>query len=167
MISKSIEKENGLILREAVEKDCELIFELIKELAVYEKMLDKVTTTVETLRKSLFELKAARVILAEYEGETIGYALYFFNFSTFIGKPGIYLEDLYVRPAYRGKGFGKALLTQIATIAKEHECERVEWVCLNWNEPSIKFYESIGAVHMDEWRTYRLTTEYINQLAEG
>lgn len=167
MKEQKIVKENGLVLRIAEEKDCQLILDLIKELAVYEKMLDQVAGTVETLRKSIFEQKAARVIIAEYEDNVVGYALYFYNFSTFIGKAGIYLEDIYVRPEYRGKGFGKTLLSQIATIAKENDCERVEWSCLNWNKPSIQFYESIGAVHMDEWRTYRLTTKAIENLAEG
>jgi GNAT superfamily N-acetyltransferase len=160
-----IVKDNGLVLRIAEEKDCEVILELIKELAVYEKMLDKVTGTIETLRKSLFEKRAAEVILAEYEGKVIGYALYFYNFSTFLGKAGIYLEDIYVKPECRGKGFGKTLLSQIATVAQDNDCDRVEWACLNWNKPSIDFYESIGAVHQDEWRGYRLTTKAIEELA--
>lgn len=165
MMEHKIIKDNGLILRKANESDCEIILELIKELAVYEKMLDKVTGTIETLKKSLFEKKAAEVILAEYENKVIGYALYFYNFSTFLGKAGIYLEDIYVKPEYRGKGFGKTLLSQIAVIAKENECDRVEWACLNWNKPSIDFYESLGAVNQDEWRVYRLTTQEIEKLA--
>lgn len=165
MREQKIVKENGLVLRPAQEKDCQLILDLIKELAVYENMLDQVIGTAETLKKSLFEQKAARAIIAEYEDKAVGYALYFYNFSTFLGKAGIYLEDIYVKPEYRGKGFGKTLLSEIATIAKENECDRVEWSCLNWNKPSITFYESIGAVHMEEWRTYRMTTQAIEKLA--
>lgn len=166
-MEQMIVKDNGLVLRMAEEKDCQVILDLIKELAEYEKMLDKVTGTIETLRKSLFEKKAAQVILAEYEDKVIGYALYFYNFSTFLGKAGIYLEDIYVKPEYRGKSFGKTLLSQVAAIAKDNDCDRVEWACLNWNKPSIDFYESIGAVHMEEWRGYRLTTQAITALAKG
>ncbi len=147
-----------IIIRKAVEADVAVILSLIKELAVYEKLSHEVTATEEILRNSLFGKKSfAEVILAEYNGETAGQALFFHNFSTFLGRPGIYLEDLFVRPQYRGKGIGKKLLMEVIKIAKERKCGRVEWVVLNWNEPAINFYKSLGAELMDEWTTFRLT----------
>lgn len=152
-------------IREAKESDTRIILELILELAVYEKMEHLVTATEEILKKSIFEQKAANVLIAEYDGRPIGYALYFYNFSTFTGKAGIYLEDIYVKPEFRGTGYGKLLLSAVAKEARKRECPRLEWSCLNWNAPSIAFYESLGAKHMDEWRTYRLTGENIVKLA--
>lgn len=153
-------------LRFAEEKDISIILYLIKELAVYENMLDQVTATEEILMNSLFKRKAAEVVIGEYRGEAVCFALYFHNFSTFLGKPGIYLEDLFVKPEMRGKGFGEVLLSFLAKMAIERGCGRFEWSCLDWNEPSIKFYKKMGAVPMDEWTVYRVTGEKLKKLSE-
>jgi GNAT superfamily N-acetyltransferase len=158
-------KIEGLELRIAEEGDVALILNFIKELAEYEKMLNEVVANEETLHESLFIRKAAEVIIAEYNGVPVGFALFFHNFSTFIGKPGIYLEDLYVRPEVRGKGIGKILLTYLAKLAIDRNCGRFEWWCLDWNEPSIDFYKKIGAIPMDEWTTYRVHNEALINLA--
>ena len=145
-------------LRDATVEDVPLIFDFIKELAVYEKLIDQVKTTEESLKESLFgSQKYAEAIIAEFDEKPAGQALFFHNFSTFLGRPGIYLEDLYVRPAFRGKGIGKALLLRIIEIAKERKCGRVEWAVLDWNEPAINFYKSLGAIPMEEWTIFRLT----------
>ncbi len=115
---------------------------------------------------SLFVRKAAEVIIGEYDGEPVGFALFFHNFSTFLGRPGIYLEDLYIRPEMRGRGYGKTLLAFLAKLAKERNCGRFEWWCLDWNEPSINFYKSIGAIPMDEWTVYRVTGQALDDLAD-
>lgn len=115
---------------------------------------------------SLFVRKAAEVIIGEYDGEPVGFALFFHNFSTFLGRPGIYLEDLYIRPEMRGRGYGKTLLVFLAKLAKERNCGRFEWWCLDWNEPSINFYKSIGAIPMDEWTVYRVTGQALDDLAD-
>ena len=152
--------KNKITLREATIEDVPLIFDFIKELATYEKLIDQVKTTEENLKESLFgNQKFAEVIIAEYDGEPAGQALFFHNFSTFIGKPGIYLEDLYVRPSFRGKGIGKALLLRVIEIAKERKCGRVEWAVLDWNEPAINFYKSLGADPMNDWKIFRLTED--------
>ena len=149
-----------LIIRNAVETDIPLILTFIKELAEYEKLLDQVKVTEELLKESLFSKRQfVEVLIAEYGGEPAGQALFFHNFSTFIGRPGIYLEDLYVRPHLRGKGIGKALLNSLINLAKERNCGRVEWAVLDWNKPSIDFYKSIGASPMDEWIIFRLTED--------
>lgn len=153
-------------LRFAEANDVPLILSFIKELADYEKMLDQVVATEEILRESLFELKKAEVLIGEYEDRPIAFALFFHNFSTFLGRPGIYLEDLYVKPEMRGKGIGKIILSQLAKIAIERKCGRLEWWCLDWNEPSIEFYKSKGAVPMDDWTVYRVTNEALVKLAE-
>ena len=158
-------KIDGFKLRKTEIDDSALILELIKEIAVYEKMLDEVIATEESIRESIFKRKEAEVLIAEFNGETIGYVLYFFNYSTFIGKAGFYLEDIYIKPEYRGRGIGKEIFRIIANIAYEKGCERMEWSCLNWNTPSIKFYKSLGAVPMSEWTVYRLTREKIKELA--
>lgn len=158
-------KLEGLELRIAEEGDVALILSFINELAEYEKMINEVVATVETLHESLFIRKAAEVIIAEYNGVPVGFALFFHNFSTFIGKPGIYLEDLYVRPEVRGKGIGKVLLTYLAKLAIDRNCGRFEWWCLDWNEISINFYKKIGAIPMDEWTTYRVHNEALINLA--
>ncbi len=159
-------KLSKLIVRLAVPEDIPLILTFIKELAEYEKMSDQVTATEEILSEKLFGVhKYAEVFIAEYEGEPAGQALFFHNFSTFIGRPGIYLEDIYVRPQLRGKGIGKSLLLEVVKLAKQRNCGRVEWVVLNWNEPSINFYKSLGALPMNEWTTFRLTEEEIANLA--
>ncbi len=152
-------------VRDAERQDVKVILDLIIELAAYEKMAHLVTATEEILENSLFRQKVAKALIAEYDGVPIGYAIYFYNFSTFTGKAGIYLEDLYVKSEYRGKGYGKALLAEVAAVASKEGCPRLEWSCLNWNKPSIEFYESLNARHMDEWRTYRLTGEDIGRLA--
>lgn len=158
-------KLEGLELRIAEEKDVSLILSFIKELAEYEKMLNEVVATEEVLRESLFVRKAAEVIIAEYNGVPVGFALFFHNFSTFLGKPGLYLEDLYVRPEMRGKGIGKILLTYLAKLAVDRNCGRFEWWCLDWNETSINFYLKIGAIAMDEWTVYRVHNEELTKLA--
>lgn len=156
-------------LRAAVEADLETIIELIRALAAYERMPEAATFERETLRRNLFGQRPfAEVIIAETEeGEPVGFALFFHNFSTWLGKPGIWLEDLFVRPEHRGHGFGKALLAALARLARERDCGRVEWSVLDWNTPSIAFYRAIGAVPMDEWTTYRLEGEAIARLAAG
>jgi GNAT superfamily N-acetyltransferase len=149
-----------LKIRNAVESDIPLILSFIKELAEYEKLSDQVKVTEELLKESLFSKNGfVEVLIAEYDGEPAGQALFFHNFSTFVGRPGIYLEDLYVRPKLRGKGIGKALLQSLINLAKERNCGRVEWAVLDWNKPSINFYKSIGARPMDEWIIFRLTED--------
>lgn len=153
-------------IREAQKEDVGIILQLIKELAAYENLLDKVTASEEVLVDSIFTKKKAEVILAEYEGKPIGYALYFYNFSTFLGRHGVYLEDIYIRSEYRGMGFGRKILSFIAKRAKEQGCERFEWACLNWNEPSMKFYKEMGAHPMDEWVIYRLENKALMNLTK-
>lgn len=157
---------NKLKFRFAEPKDTKLILTFIKELAVYENMLDEVVADEETLNKWLFEKEKAEVIIGEAENEPIGFALFFHNFSTFLGKSGIYLEDLYIREEYRKNGYGKGFLKKLAQIAKERDCGRLEWSCLDWNKPSIDFYLSLGAEPMDEWTVYRLTREKIDRPAK-
>lgn len=158
-------KDNQFLIREAREEDSKDILALIIELAAYEKMENLVVATEEIIKDSLFQQGVAKALIAEYDGRPIGYAIYFFNFSTFTGRAGIYLEDIYVKPEFRGKGYGKALFGEIAKEALKRGCPRLEWSCLNWNKPSITFYESLGAKYMEEWRTYRLTGENIRKLA--
>ncbi len=160
-------KDERFNLRFAEEKDVKIILQFIRELADYEDILDQVVATEEVLRDSLFERKAAEVILGEYDGEPVGFALFFHNFSTLLGRPGIYLEDLYIRPEMRGKGFGKTMLSYLAKLAVERNCGRLEWWCLDWNEPSIKFYKKLGAVPMDEWTVYRVSDNALHNLAES
>ncbi len=152
--------------RFATENDVALILRFIKELAEYEKMADQVVANEELLREWIFEKKKAEVIFALEEGKEVGFALFFHNFSTFLGRAGIYLEDLYVRPEYRGHGHGKGLLRELARIAMERGCGRLEWWCLDWNKPSIDFYLSLGAEPMNEWTTYRFSGESLRKLAE-
>lgn len=142
--------------RYAQRSDTALILQFIRELADYEKMSDEVVATPELLEEWIFDKKKAEVLFA-LEGETeVGFALFFHNFSTFLGRAGIYLEDLYVRPAFRGRGYGKGLLTQLCRIAVERGCGRVEWWCLDWNQPSIDFYRSMGAQPMSDWTVFRI-----------
>jgi len=156
----------GFEIRHAERKDVALIRSLIRDLAEYEKMLDEMVATEELLGKSLFgKKKFVEVILGYYNEVPVGFALFFHNFSTFVGKPGLYLEDLYIKPEYRGKGFGKALLAYLAKLAVERDCGRYEWVVLNWNEPSLKFYKSLGAKVMDEWLIHRVTGDDLKSLA--
>lgn len=155
-----------LTFRSATKEDCGLILSFIKELANYEKMLDLVVATEELLREWIFDKGRAEVIFACEDGSEVGFALFFHNFSTFLGRAGIYLEDLFVLPEYRGKGYGKGLLRQLARIAVERGCGRLEWSCLDWNKPSIDFYLSLGAVPMDEWTVYRLTGDTLENMAK-
>lgn len=149
-----------LIIRSAEKKDISAIINLIKELAEYEKLLHLVKTTEKNIEEVLFgENKFIEVLIAEYEGKLAGQALFFKNFSTFLGKPGIYLEDLYVKPEFRGKGIGKALLMKIIALAKERDYGRVEWCVLDWNKPAIDFYKSLGAIELEEWKYFRLTSD--------
>ena len=160
-------KIEGFIIRDADKKDCGLILSFIKELADYEKLLHEVEATEETLAQSLFSAEpCAKAIIGEFEGQPVGYALFFTNFSTFTGRPGIYLEDLYVSPNMRGKGFGKSLLAYLAKLAQEKNYTRVEWSVLDWNEPSIQFYRSIGAIPMDGWTVQRLHGQALKNFAK-
>ena len=153
-----------MVFRAAIEADIPKILEFIRALAVYEKMEHEVVATEALLREWIFEKGKAEVIFA-MEGETeVGFALFFHNFSTFLGRAGIYLEDLYVLPAYRGRGYGKGLLTELTRIAVARGCGRLEWWCLDWNRPSIDFYKSLGAEPMDEWTTYRIAGETLRQM---
>ena len=145
--------------RKAVREDVPLILEFIRGLAEYEKMSDEVVATEEILDEWLFDKEKAEVIFTIAEGEEVGFDLFFHNFSTFLGRAGIYLEDLFVKPKYRGNGYGKAILKRLAQIAVERGCGRLEWSCLDWNQPSIDFYLSLGATPMSGWTGYRLTGE--------
>lgn len=156
---------NGFKIRFADINDVSLILGFIRELANYEKMSHEVVATEEVLRESLFERKIAEVIIGEYENKPIGFALFFHNFSTFLGRPGIYLEDLYVKPEMRGNGMGTIILSFLAELAIDRKCGRLEWACLDWNEPSVKFYKQLGAVPMDDWTVYRVSDETLNKLA--
>ena len=154
-----------LEFRWAEEKDAALILHFIRALAAYEKLSDQVVATEELLREWIFEKKKAEVFFPLENGEEVGFALFFHNFSTFLGRAGLYLEDLYISPEYRGKGYGKATLQKLAQIAVERGCGRLEWSCLDWNKPSIDFYLSLGAVPMEEWTVYRLTGDTLTQMA--
>ena len=158
-------KVNDFKIRFAEENDTKLILDFIKELADYEKLLNEVVATEEILYDSLFVQKRAEVIICEYEEKPIGFALFFHNFSTFLGKSGIYLEDLYVKPEMRGKGLGKIILSFLGKLAVERNCGRLEWWCIDWNEPSIKFYKEMGAKPMDEWTVYRVDDVALRNLA--
>lgn len=152
--------------RFADKKDTSLILEFIKELAEYEHMSDDVVATPGLLEEWIFEKQKAEVIFALEDGKEVGFALFCYNFSTFLGKAGIHLEDLFVKPEYRGKGYGKGLLIQLAKITEERKCGRLEWCCLDWNKPSIDFYLSMGAVPLDDWTIYRVTGKALKELAE-
>ncbi len=159
-------KIDGFMIRHAEESDVPLILWFVKELANYEKLSHEVLATEDDFRQYLFgEKQFAEVVIGEFRSEPVGYALYFYNFSTFTGKPGIYLEDLYVKSEERGKGFGKALLAYLAKLAVDQKCGRYEWAVLDWNEPSINFYESIGASLMKEWIINRVTGDSLLKLA--
>ena len=155
-----------LTFRYAQPQDAQKILFFIRELAKYEKMEDEVIATPELLREWIFEKKKAEVIFPMADGEEIGYALFFHNFSTFLGRSGVYLEDLYVKPEYRGKGYGKGLLKKLAQIAVERGCGRLEWWCLDWNKPSIDFYLSLGADPMKDWTVYRIAGDTLQKLAK-
>jgi GNAT superfamily N-acetyltransferase len=153
-------------IRPASEADLGTIEELIRALAEYERLSDEVVMDAELLRKGLFgERPYAEVLIAEVDGEPAGFALFFHNFSTFLGRPGIYLEDLFVKPEHRGKGYGRALLRRLAEITVERDCGRLEWAVLDWNEPAIGFYKKLGARPNDDWTVFRLAGESLAQLA--
>lgn len=153
--------------RKAAREDVPLILKFIRALAVYEKMEDRVVGDEKLLESELFDRQKAEVIFALEREKEVGFALFFHNFSTFLGRSGLYLEDLFVLPEYRGKGYGKAILKKLASIAVERGCGRLEWSCLDWNKPSIDFYLSLGAVPMSDWTVYRLTGDTLGKLAEG
>jgi GNAT superfamily N-acetyltransferase len=153
-------------IRTASAADVPLILDFIRGLAVYEKLAHEVAATEATLRETLFgATPAAQVVIAEVDGQPAGFALYFFNYSTFLARPGLYLEDLFVKPEFRGAGTGKALLLHLAKIANARGCGRMEWSVLDWNKPAIKFYEAIGARRMKEWQICRLTGPALTQYA--
>ncbi len=159
---------SDLTIRFASADDVPLILRFIRDLARYEKLEHEVVVTEEILKQTLFgPRRYAEVLIGEVNGEPAGFALFFHNFSTFIGRPGIYLEDLFVRPEHRGRGFGKALLARLAQLAIERNCGRVEWAVLDWNTPAIDFYKSIGAVMMTDWRIFRLKGEPLEGLARN
>lgn len=151
--------------RYAKRDDISLILQFIKDLAAYEKMINEVVAEEKTLEEWIFDKQKAEVIFAVVDDEEIGFALFFHNFSTFLGRAGIYLEDLFVKPEYRGKGYGKAILKKLAAIAVERGCGRLEWWCLDWNKPGIDFYLSLGAEPMDDWTVYRITGDTLSNLA--
>ena len=158
--------ENELKFRYAKRMDAALILKFIKALAEYEKMLDEVIADESTIEEWIFDKQKAEVIFAIVEGREVGFALFFHNFSTFLGRAGIYLEDLFVFPEYRGRGYGKALLKRLAAIAVERKCGRLEWWCLDWNKPSINFYLSLGAEPMSDWTVYRITGDTLSELSK-
>jgi len=163
-----MENNNNLIIRQANKEDVSLILGLIKQLAEYEKLLHEVVATENDIRENLFgDRKYAEVLIAEYENKPAGMALFFYNFSTFVGKPGIYLEDLFVLPEFRGKGIGKRLLLSLIKYAKEKNCGRVEWCVLDWNEPAINFYKNLGAISMDEWNVFRVTGDKFSEILKN
>jgi len=153
------------MIRFAQVEDIPVILDFIKELAAYEKMSDQVVATEAILKTSLFDKKQAEVIFKEDQGQVVGFALFFHNFSTFLGKANLYLEDLYVKEAYRGRGHGKDLLKALAKIALERDCGRLDWVCLKWNQPSIDFYKSLGAKPLEEWMIFRLEDQALVDMA--
>lgn len=158
--------ENGLLIKYAEREDIPAISGFIRELAEYENMSDEVVADDKTLEEWIFDKKKAEVLLALSDGKEIGFALFFHNFSTFLGRAGIYLEDLYIKPEYRNKGYGKAILKKLAAITVERGCGRLEWSCLDWNKPSIDFYLSLGAKPMSDWTAYRLTGSTLADLAK-
>ena len=159
---------DNLRIEKASEGDVPVILSFIRELAEYERMSDEVVATEDLLRTALFGERAmAEVVIAYRDEQAVGFALFFHNFSTFLGQPGIYLEDLYVQPHARGQGIGRALLAHLARLAKERGCGRVEWAVLDWNEPAIRFYQGLGAVPMSEWTVFRATGDTLDRLAQG
>jgi GNAT superfamily N-acetyltransferase len=157
-----------LQIRDSVIEDVPVILRLIRDLAAYERAPNDVVATEDGLREVLFGSDpSAKVLLAFEEAEPVGFAVYFFNFSTWLGRPGLYLEDLFVKPETRGRGYGRALLVHLAQIARKRGCGRMEWAVLNWNEPAIQFYRKLGAAPNEEWRIFRLTSDGIDRLAES
>ena len=153
-------------IRPAIEADVKLILQFINDLGTYENLSHEVVATEEKLLKTLFRQKMAEVIIGEFNGEPVGFALFFHNYSTFLGQAGIYLEDLYIKPEMRGKGFGKQMLSYLAKLAVVRDCGRLEWACLNWNEAAIGFYKGLGAKAQDEWSVFRLSGNTLLDLAK-
>ena len=150
----------------ATARDIPLILEFVRGLAEYERHSDYVKATEQRIRENIFGTKPVAEVLFAYENDTaVGFAVFFYTFSTFVGLPGLYLEDLFVKPEARGKGVGRALLRYLAKLAKEQDCYRIEWAVLHWNEPAIRFYQRLGAVPMDEWNVYRLSGDALDRLA--
>jgi GNAT superfamily N-acetyltransferase len=158
-------RKQGFTIRFAKEEDSGATFGMVKELAEYENLLDKLKATEQLIREALFHQKFAQAVIAEKQATPVGFALFFYNFSSFAGHPGIYIEDLYVKPEMRGKGLGRALFAFLAKLALEQNCERLEWAVLKWNAPSIAFYQRLGAVAMDEWTRYKVTDQKLKDLA--
>ena len=158
---------NRCTIRPARPDEAGLILDFIRKLAVYEKCPDDVIADEATLYHSLFEEHSAEVVFVEEEGTVVGFALFFHNFSTFVGRKGLYLEDLFILPEYRGRGYGKAVLKYLADVALERHCGRMEWICLDWNEPALEVYRSIGAIPLDEWTVQRMTETALRRFAEG
>jgi GNAT superfamily N-acetyltransferase len=166
--TNEVKTPNEFGIRPARVEDVPVILQLIRDLATYERAPNDVTATEEQLVDVLFGERPAAEVLLAFEGESpVGFAVFFYNFSTWLGRPGLYLEDLFVKPEKRGKGYGRALLIELAKIARERECGRMEWAVLDWNEPAIKFYHSLGAKPMDEWTVFRLTRDGIARLANS
>ena len=159
--------ESKCYIRPAEPHEAGLVLDFIKRLADYEKCADEVVADEATLYHSLFVERSAEVVFAEEEGTVVGFALFFHNFSTFVGRKGLYLEDLFVLPEKRGRGYGKALLKYLARVAVERNCGRMEWICLDWNKPAIEVYRSIGAIPMDEWTVQRMDESVLTRFAEG
>jgi GNAT superfamily N-acetyltransferase len=160
-------KKRNITLRFATEEDTLLIFNFIKDLAQYEKLFNEVEATEELLRETLFgERKYVEILIAEFKGAPAGFAIFYHNFSTFLGKPGIYVEDLFVKPEFRKNGIGKTLLSYITKLGAERNCGRIEWAVLDWNEPAIQFYRSLGSIPKDEWTIYRLSGSALIDLAK-
>jgi GNAT superfamily N-acetyltransferase len=158
---------SNFLIRHATKEDAPVIFSLIKELADYEHLSDELVASVDDIRKTLFcERPFAETLIGEVEGHPVSFALFFYNYSTFLGKPGIYLEDLYVKPEHRGKGIGSKMLAHIAALAKKRNCGRFEWSVLDWNSPAIRTYEKLGATPMKDWILYRLSGEALERLAD-
>ncbi len=156
----------GFVIRAAAESDVPVILSFVKQLAAYEKLSHEVVATEEHLRETLFgACKAAEVAIGYFEGKPVGFVLFFHNYSTFLASPGLYIEDLFVDEAYRRRGFGRALLLHVARLAGERQCGRLEWAVLDWNEPAINFYKTLGAVAMDEWTVFRVTGTALKKLA--
>jgi GNAT superfamily N-acetyltransferase len=155
-------------IRDATVADIPIILQLIRDLATYERAPNDVVATEKVLHEVLFGAEpAAKVVIAFENTEPVGFAVYFFNFSTWLGRPGLYLEDLFVKPEVRGRGYGRALLVHLAKIARDHNCGRMEWAVLTWNDPAIQFYKKLGAASLDDWRVFRLTSDGIGHLAES